>query len=55
MVKQTKSRGKAHFQCEECNLVYKEKETAEKCEAYCRKHSSCNLEIIKKAIKPGGE
>lgn len=38
------------FQCPECGLAYREKEWAQKCEAWCRKHKSCNLEIIKHAI-----
>lgn len=39
------------FQCEECKLLYTEKEIAEKCQAWCREHKSCNLEIISHAIK----
>lgn len=38
-------------QCPECGLKYKEKEWAEKCEAWCREHKSCNLEIIAHAEK----
>jgi hypothetical protein len=40
-----------HFQCEECNLKYSEKEWAEKCEAWCREHQSCNLEITSNAVE----
>lgn len=39
------------FICEECNLKYKEKEIAKKCEDWCKKTKSCNLDIIKHAIK----
>ncbi|MBU1017161.1 DUF2933 domain-containing protein [Patescibacteria group bacterium] len=39
------------YKCPECGLEYKEKEWAEKCEAWCRKNKSCNLEITKHAIK----
>lgn len=39
------------FQCDVCKLWYKELEWAEKCEAWCRKTNSCNLEITKHAIK----
>ncbi|MEM1574500.1 MAG: hypothetical protein QW755_00220 [Nitrososphaerota archaeon] len=35
--------------CEECKLKYKEKIWAEKCEEWCRKYKSCNLEITKHA------
>jgi len=37
--------------CEECKLRYSEKEWAEKCEAWCKKYKSCNLEITKHAVK----
>lgn len=38
-------------QCEECELKYKTKETAEQCQAWCSEHSSCNLDIIKYAVQ----
>jgi hypothetical protein len=37
--------------CEECGLKYEDRIWAEKCEDWCRKHKSCNLEIIKHATK----
>ena len=37
--------------CPECGFLYKEKEWARKCEDWCKEHHSCNLEIIKHAIK----
>ena len=39
------------YQCPECGFWYKEKEWAEKCETWCKEHKTCNLEIIKHAIK----
>ena len=39
------------FQCEECKLLYAEKEMAEKCQDWCSKHKSCNIEIISNAIE----
>jgi len=33
------------FQCPECSSHYTDKELSEKCEAWCREHKSCNLEI----------
>ena len=39
------------FQCPECGLHYRSKEWAEKCEAWCLKHKSCNLEITSHAIE----
>ena len=43
--------GSPVYQCPECKLHYKEKEWAEKCEAWCREHKSCNLEITAHAEK----
>jgi hypothetical protein len=37
--------------CEECKLKYNEKKLAERCEAWCKKYGSCNLEITKYAVK----
>ncbi|HLD58497.1 MAG TPA: hypothetical protein VI977_02540 [archaeon] len=39
------------FQCEECGMLYRKKSIAEKCEAWCKKYNSCNLEIIGFAVK----
>jgi len=39
------------FQCEECKLHYQEKNWAEKCEAWCKQHNSCNLKITKHSIE----
>ena len=38
------------YQCEECGFQYLNREWAEKCEAWCKKHNSCHLDIIKHAI-----
>ncbi len=35
------------YQCKECGLHYKNKELAEKCEAWCKEHKTCNVEIMK--------
>lgn len=51
MVKQIKIKGKEHFYCEACKLVYVDKNWAEKCEEWCKKNSSCNLEITEHSIK----
>ena len=39
------------YQCENCKLSYKNKILAEKCQNWCKKHKSCNLEIIKHSLK----
>ena len=43
--------GKTYHQCEECKLMYDKKAIAEQCQAWCKKHKSCNIEIIKNAVK----
>ncbi len=39
------------YVCGKCKLKYAEEATAEECEAWCSEHHSCNLEIIRKAVK----
>ena len=51
MPKEVEREGRKYYQCEECGLLYADKETAEKCQAWCSERKSCNLEIIKLAIK----
>lgn len=46
MVKTIKNQDVESYQCKECRYVYKDKKWAEKCEAWCKEHKSCNLEII---------
>ena len=51
MVKEIEKNSKKYFICELCNMAYNSKELAQKCEDWCRKYKSCNLEIIKHAIE----
>ena len=39
------------YKCPECHLNYKEKEWMNKCEAWCKEHHSCNLEITAHAVE----
>ncbi|MDO8522598.1 MAG: hypothetical protein Q7S08_04965 [bacterium] len=39
------------YVCSECGLTYKEDEWMKKCEAWCKKYKSCNLEIISHAVE----
>lgn len=40
--------------CEVCGLGYAAREDAEACEAHCRTHESCSLEIGRRSIyRPG--
>ena len=52
MVKEIEQDSKIYYACEECGLKYTEKEIAEKCQAWCSEHKSCNLEIIQHNEKP---
>ena len=38
-------------ECPECKLKYREKKWAKACEAWCKEHHSCNLEITAHAEK----
>jgi len=51
MVKEIKKNQTIYFECEECSLLYKEKAWAIKCQKWCSQNKSCNLDIIKRAIK----
>ena len=51
MVKEIEKNNRIYYICEECNFAYSDKDTAKKCEDYCKKYKSCSLEITKKAIK----
>lgn len=51
MAKEKEQNSVKAYQCGECGFWYKDEETSEKCQAWCKKHKSCNLEIIKHSIK----
>jgi hypothetical protein len=51
MVKEIIKGKSKYYCCEECGVVYAEKEWAQKCENWCSEHHSCNIEIIKHAVK----
>lgn len=38
------------YTCPECRLSYRSKDLAKKCEDWCKKHNSCNLDITKYSI-----
>ena len=50
-MKEVKNNKIVYFECEECGLLYKEKAWALKCQEWCVKNKSCNLEIIKHSVK----
>ncbi len=50
MVKEVKLDSKTVFLCEECGLGYEDRDTAQRCEDWCRRTRSCSLKITKKAV-----
>lgn len=42
------------YRCPECGLAYRDSELAARCEAWCREHHSCNIEIIRQAVPESG-
>ncbi|MBI2675158.1 MAG: hypothetical protein HYX24_01770 [Candidatus Aenigmarchaeota archaeon] len=50
MVKANRKAGNVLYVCDACGFAYKEESWAQKCEAWCSKHSSCNIEITKHAV-----
>jgi len=51
MVKEITKNNKTYFMCEACNMYYKTKELAQKCEDFCNKNHACSMEITKHAVK----
>ncbi|MBI2444894.1 hypothetical protein HYV43_00720 [Candidatus Micrarchaeota archaeon] len=43
-------RGAAVFVCDACRLAYRDEKTASACEAYCRAHNACSLDLIRHAV-----
>jgi len=41
----------ATYECPECGLHYTDEATAKKCEAFCREHHACSLEIAQQSIE----
>lgn len=53
MVKEAVKNNKTYYQCEECSMFYSDKKIAKECEDWCKKNKSCNIQIIKHAVKLG--
>lgn len=53
MVKELKKSQKTLYVCEECGFAYEQREWAEKCQAWCQEHQSCNLEITQHGVPSG--
>lgn len=42
---------KKTFYCEVCGLNYTSRELAERCNAWCSEHNSCNLAVARMSIE----
>ena len=51
MAKLVKQDDKELYQCEECGFHYENEVWAEKCEAWCKEHKSCNIKITAQALE----
>lgn len=51
MVKEVEKEGKKYYRCEACGFFYKTRELAQKCQDWCERTKSCNIEITKHAVK----
>jgi len=51
----TRKENEELYQCPVCGMHYRDKTTAESCQAWCTEHKSCNLDIIKHAIQDSAE
>ena len=40
-----------YYRCEECKFAFEGRKFAKKCEEWCKKNHSCNIEITAYAVK----
>lgn len=51
MVRVVEREGESLYTCEVCGFAYREKDWAEKCQAWCSTHPSCNMKITQHAVE----
>ncbi len=51
MVNKVKKEGRELYQCGACGFHYEDETMAKRCEEWCTKNNSCNLEIIKDSLE----
>jgi hypothetical protein len=42
---------KVLYQCPECGLHYENEQIAKQCEAYCKEHQGCSMDITKLSVE----
>lgn len=52
MVQEKRTQEDIVYVCEECGFRYAKKEIAEQCQAWCKGHKSCNIEITSHGTPP---
>ena len=50
MVHSLRKYGSIFHVCDECGFGYRCRETAERCEKYCKSHGVCSFDITRKAV-----
>ncbi len=50
MVNKMKTSNGEYYQCDVCKFHYEDKEWASKCQAWCEKNRSCNINITKHVV-----
>jgi predicted ATP-dependent serine protease len=53
MVKEMTKDNATFYVCEACGFLYREREWAERCQAFCEEFHSCNIEIMEHGEPPG--
>ena len=51
MVKEVEKDGKIVYQCEDCGFHYEDRDTAERCEAFCKEKGMCSTDITANSIE----
>ena len=54
MVEETNLEGKIVFKCMKCGWIYRDEESAMKCQQWCEKHDSCDMELTRHSLKMKG-
>ena len=56
MVSEVKKGKQILFRCDACGMLFREREWAEKCQAWCETHEgTCNMEYIQHTVNPDEE
>ena len=51
MVREEEFRGGRYHTCEDCHLHYEDKSWADRCEDWCTRNGTCNLDITRNSLE----